>query len=70
MWQQELIGDFDGPYPLYDVSGNLQQAGEDPTSVDTYAKKHGLKIADYGTTHHPLYDCEVAAKVYHYLKNQ
>ena len=26
-----LIGDWDAPYPLLDVSGNLQQAGEDPT---------------------------------------
>lgn len=69
MWQCEFIDDFDGPYPLYDVSGNLQQAGEDPISVDAYAKKHGLEIADYGTTHHPLYDCEVTAKVYYHLKN-
>lgn len=61
------IGDWDAPYPLYDVSGNLQAAGEDPTSVDTYVKKHTLKISDYGTTHNPLYDCEVAAKVYFHL---
>jgi len=70
MWQCEFIDDFDGPYPLYDVSGNLQQAGEDPTSVDAYARKHGLEIADYGTTHHPLYDCEVTAKVYHHLQTK
>jgi len=59
-----FIGDWDAPYPLLDVSGNLQSAGEDPTSVDNYAKKHGLQVANYGTTHNPLYDCEVAAKVY------
>lgn len=63
-----FIGDFHAPYPLYDVSGNLQQAGENPTSVDAYAKKHGLDITDYGTTHHPLYDCEVTAKVYYHLQ--
>ena len=62
-----FIGDWDAPYPLYDVSGNLQAAGEDPTSVDVYAKKHALEIADFGTTHNPLYDCEVAAKVYIHL---
>ena len=28
------IGDWDAPYPLYDVSGNLQAASENPTSVD------------------------------------
>lgn len=69
MHRLELIGDWDAPYPLYDVSGNLQAAGEDPTSVDGYAKKHHLALADYGTTHNPLYDCEVAAKVYLHLQS-
>lgn len=64
-----FIGDWDAPYPLHDVSGNLQQAGEEPVSVDKYAEKYGLQITDYGTTHNPLYDCEVVAKVYiHLLK--
>jgi len=42
---QELgfIGDWDGPFPLIDISGNLQQVGEDPTSVDNYVKKHGCR---------------------------
>ena len=62
-----FIGDWDAPYPLFDVSGNLQAAGENPCSVDVYAKKHNLSIKDYGTTHNPLYDCEVAAKVYLHL---
>ena len=65
-----FIGDWDAPYPLYDVSGLLQAAGEDPTSVDDYAKKHGLEVADYGTTHNPLYDCEVAARAYMRLLSQ
>jgi hypothetical protein len=64
-----FIGDWDAPYPLYDVSGNLQAAGENATSVDGYAKKHALEIADFGTTHNPLYDCEVAAKVYMHLQS-
>lgn len=62
-----FIGDWDAPYPLLDVSGNLQAVGEDPTSVDNYAKKHGLAVADYGATHNPFYDCEVTAKVYIHL---
>lgn len=62
-----FIGDWDAPYPLYDVSGNLQAAGEDPASVDGYAAKRKLAVTNYGTTHHPLYDCEVAAKVYLHL---
>lgn len=66
------IGDWDAPYPLLDISGHLAAVGEDPTSVDAYAKKHGLEISDYGTTHNPLYDCEVAARCYIHLmsKNQ
>lgn len=64
-----FIGAFDAPYPLFDVSGNLQAAGEDPTSVDAFTQKHGLQVSNYGTTHNPLYDCEVAAKVYMKLRN-
>lgn len=63
-----LIGDWDGPYPLMDVSGNLQQAGEDPTSVDGYVRKHGLVVPDFGTTHNPLYDSAVAAMAYRHLR--
>jgi len=64
-----LIGDWDGPYPLIDVAGNLQQAGEDPTSVDGYAEKHGLSVGEFkGGTHNPLYDSAVAAMVYRHLR--
>ncbi|MDR1980365.1 MAG: hypothetical protein LBQ39_01935 [Tannerellaceae bacterium] len=68
MHRMGFIGDWDAPYPLFDISGNLQSAGEDPTSVDGYAKKHGLEISDYGSTHNPLYDCEVAAKCYLHMR--
>lgn len=68
MQQIGAIGDWDAPYPLFDISGNLQAAGEDPTSVDKYVKKHNLQITDYGTTHNPLYDSEVAGKVYLHLR--
>mgnify|MGYP000435025535 CR=1 FL=1 len=61
------IGDWDGPYPLIDLAGNLKQAGGNPTSVDEYATKFGLEIPDFGTTHNPLYDCAVAAHVYMHL---
>lgn len=63
-----LIGDWDAPYPLLDVSGNLQQAGEDPTSVDSYVKKHELSVGEFeGGTHNPLYDSAAAAVVYRHL---
>lgn len=63
-----LIGDWDAPYPLYDVSGNLQAAGADPTSVDKFAAEHGLAVGEFeGGTHNPLYDSAVAAAVYRHL---
>lgn len=68
MRDRGLIGDWDAPYPLLDVSGNLQQAGEDPTSVDSYVKKHELSVGEFeGGTHNPLYDSAVAAVVYRHL---
>ncbi len=71
MHTQKLIGDWDAPYPLYDVSGNLQQAGEDATSVDGYVKKHNLSVGEFeGGTHNPLYDSAVAAMVYRHLLGQ
>ncbi|MES2213515.1 MAG: hypothetical protein V4473_01580 [Patescibacteria group bacterium] len=71
MHAQGVIGDWDGPYPMLDVSGNLQQAGEDPTSVDSYVKKHGLSVGKFeGGTHNPLYDSAVAAVAYRHLVAQ
>ncbi len=68
MHSRELIGDWDAPYPLLDVSGNLQQAGEDPTSVDAYVKKYALEVGEFvGGTHNPLYDSAVAAAAYRHL---
>jgi hypothetical protein len=66
MHQRGLIGDWDGPYPLLDVAGHLEQVGEDPTSVDSYAKKYGIALPE-GGTHNPLYDSAVTAAVYRHL---
>ena len=64
------IGDWDAPFPLIDIAGNLQQVGEDPTSVDKYAKKNAIEVdpKDFaGGTHNPLFDSAQAAAVYHHL---
>lgn len=61
----KLIGEWDAPYCPIEVASILETIGyEKPDSVDSYAKENNLEISDYGTTHNPLYDCEVAAKVY------
>ena len=65
--ERGFIGAWDAPYPLIDIAGNLQQAGEDPTSVDSYVAKYDLQVRDFGATHNPLYDSEVAAVVYRHL---
>jgi hypothetical protein len=71
MHDRGYIGDWDGPFPLIDLAGNLQQAGEDPTSPDSYIKKYELKIAEFeGGTHNPLYDSAVAAEVFRHLESR
>lgn len=68
MRSKGFIEDFDGPYPLIDIAGNLKQAGEDPTSVDAYIKKYALTVSEFeGGTHNPLYDSAVAAAVYRHM---
>ncbi len=63
-----FIGDMDGPYPLYDVAGNLQANGEDPTSVDKFIVEHSLSVNEFdGGTHNPLYDAAAAATVWRYF---
>lgn len=60
-----FIGDWDAPFPLIDISGNLKQAGFDPTSVDAYNTSHGIAIQ--GNAHNPLYDSRAAVKCYYSL---
>lgn len=68
MHDRGLIGDWDCPYPMFDVSGNMQAAGADPTSVDRFAAKYRLAVGGFaGGTHNPLYDAAVTAAVYRYL---
>lgn len=64
-----FIGDWDAPYVPIEVSAYLEMAGESADSVDSYAKKYNLEIKDYGSTHNPLYDCEVAFKCYFHIIN-
>jgi len=59
---------WDAPYPaLHDVATLLLVNGEDPSSVDGYAKKAGIKPEFNGSTHHPMYDAVISAQVWESL---
>lgn len=71
MHARGLIGDWDGPYPLIDIAGNLLQIGEDPTSVDSFVERNELFIGEFeGGTHNPLYDAAAAAAAYRHLTSR
>jgi hypothetical protein len=54
---------FQGPFPLHEVGTMLMAMGEDPSSVDAYVLRHGLEVPG-GSPHDPLYDADVAARVW------
>jgi len=69
--EKKYIGEWNAPYTPIEVSTLLLLFGENPSSVDEYVKKYNLKLSkSYLTTHNPLYDCEVTAKVYFDLINK
>lgn len=65
-----ILGDWDAPFPLIDISA----FPEINTSVDTYNRKHGLNnlIPEVeGGTHNPLFDSYAALVAYNdILKNR
>ncbi len=61
-----LIGEFQGPYPLIDVGSMLLLAGENPTSLEEYMKKHQIEPPS-GVAHDPEYDAKSAFSVYQHL---
>lgn len=62
-----IIGDWDAPFPLIDISA-FPAIG---TSVDGYNATHGIEVpTDMGGTHNPLYDSRAAVAAYaHIMKN-
>ena len=68
MVEQQVIGEWDAPYTPIEVATLLETKGFKADSVDTFAKDHGI-VVNYGSTHNPLYDCEITAEVYFKLKN-
>ena len=63
MHQRELMGDWDAPFPLIDISAISAIV----TSVDIYNREHGLTSlvpALNGGTPNPLYDAEATLVAY------
>ncbi len=44
--------------------------GEDPSSVDKYAKKYGIRCEFEGSPHDPMYDAVIAAQVWEHLMSR
>jgi len=63
-----FIGDWDAPYTPIEVSEVLRENNKEPDSVDNYIKKYNVAVNNYGSTHNPLYDCEVAFKAYLHMQ--
>lgn len=63
-----IIGDWDAPYPLTDISA-IPEIGVSP---DTYNRIHGVKIpTENGGTHNPLYDSWSALLAYqHWMERR
>lgn len=64
-----FIGDWDAPYPLYDLSLYLAQAGENPISAKDYATKYGLSFLKE-REHNPLYDAQLTARIFIHLQSR
>lgn len=62
--QMGIMGEFDGPYPLIDISA----LPEINVSVDTYLKEKDVECDEQ--THNPLYDCWAAAFAYRHCMNK
>lgn len=68
--EKKFIGEWDAPYCPVEISSLLSYSGySKPDSVDSYVRENDIKLSGYGSTHNPLYDCEVAAMVYFHLKH-
>ena len=61
-----IIGDWDAPFPLVDISA-LPEIG---TSVDSYNTAHNIEVPTCeGGTHNPLYDSYAALLAYEHWSN-
>lgn len=67
MVRMGLIGEWDAPYTPIELSSILDIKGYKPDSVDWFVEQKLVDRPDSGSTHDPLYDCEVTYAVYKYI---
>jgi hypothetical protein len=70
MVEKNFLGAFDRPYGWFTAETALELVGENPSSVDGYAKKFGVVVPFEGATHHPGYDCAVAKAVVDHIRSR
>ena len=63
--EKNFIGDWDAPFPIYDISTMLLMVGENPTEQEEFKQKVGIEVD--GNSHDPLYDARVTARIFQYI---
>jgi hypothetical protein len=59
LWDYDLIGEFDGPYPLLDTAPLIAAAGYPPDSEIGYAEAIGLPLPKHYKGHEALSDARL-----------
>lgn len=70
LFEEGLIGEFDGPYPLLDTAPLLIAAGYDPSSEQQYAKDKNLALPKGYVPHSALSDAQLTRIVWLSLLNK
>ncbi|MBA2851797.1 hypothetical protein HNP86_001956 [Methanococcus maripaludis] len=71
LYKANVMGEFDGPFPLHELATVLAVLGENPHSTDEYCKKYNIVIDGVeGSTHDPEYDAMVALKVWNHCMSR
>lgn len=67
LWKENLIGEFDGPYPLHDTATLLLQAGYAADSEEKYATQVGIELPEEYKPHSSLSDAQLTRLVWNSL---
>ena len=64
LFNEGLIGEFDGPYPLHDTAPLLLKAGFDPTSEEKYAQHAEITLPEEYKPHSAVSDAMLTRLVW------